>query len=267
MVKMNPLILLFLVVSINCLAQNNNDINQLDETGKKHGIWVKKYTNGQIRYKGEFKHGNPTGEFKRYFPNGKLKAIMQHRSDGEVYATLFNEEGEKKAEGKYVNKKKDSIWVFYGSEGNVVLRENFDMGKRNGKSVKLYPNGDTSEIVTYRNGIKHGVLKQFFPEGNLQLLARYQNDELDGHVTIFTPQGYKEIEGLYRDGLREGKWVYYKNATDTARVLKYKNGEPLNKDSIEVKETQEIIRLENKEGKFGDPRDELMPSRRRKRRQ
>ncbi|MGM0532323.1 MAG: toxin-antitoxin system YwqK family antitoxin [Bacteroidota bacterium] len=266
MVKIKLGIILFLVVSVNCLSQNNKDINQYDEEHKKHGVWIKKYSNGQIKYKGEFKHGKPTGEFRRYFPNGNLMAIMQHHSDGEVYSTLFNKKEKKKAEGKYVNKKKDSIWLFYDSEGNVILRENFDMGKRDGKSVRFYPNGDTSQIVNYRDGIKHGIFKKFFPNGNLKLLARYQNKELDGHLTIFTPEGYKEVEGLYRDNLRQGKWVYYKNATDTARVLEYKNGEPRNKDSLEAEETQEIIKLENKEGEFGDPRDELMPPRREKRR-
>ncbi|MCF8335934.1 MAG: hypothetical protein K9H65_04965 [Bacteroidales bacterium] len=267
MVRIKLWFILFLLVSTNGLSQNNQDINQFDETGKKHGVWIKKYSNGQIKYKGRFNHGDPTGEFKRYFPNGNLMAIMQHRSGEEVYSTLFNKKGKKRAEGKYINKKKDSTWVYYDPEGNIILREEFDMGKRNGLSVRFYPNGDTSQIVTFRGGIKHGIFKQFFPNGNLKLLARYQNNKLDGHVTIFSPRGYKEIEGLYRDNLRQGKWVYYKNAADdTVRVLEYKNGEPLNKDSLEVKETREINRLESNEGKFGDPRDELIPPRRKKRR-
>ena len=264
--KINILIILFLLASITGLSQKNQNVNQFDEEGQKHGLWIKKYSNGQIQYKGEFNHGKPTGKFKRYFPNGNLMAIMQHRSEGEVYATLFNKEGKKRAEGKYINKKKDSTWVFYDPQGNIILKEKFDMGKRNGRSVRLYSNGDTAQIVVYRDGEKHGIFKQFFPNGNLKLLARYQNDELDGYVTIFAPNGFKEIEGLYRNNLRQGEWVYYENATDTAQVLEYKNGEPLNKDSLEQEESREIIRLENNEGKFGDPRDELVPSRRKNRR-
>lgn len=267
MVKIKLWIILFLLASFNSFSQNNKNINQFDDTGKKHGVWIKKYSNGQIQYKGKFKHGNPSGEFKRYYPNGNLMAIMQHRSGDEVYATLFNKKGKKRAEGKYINKKKDSTWVFYGPEGNVISRENFDMGTRDGKSTKFYPSGDTSQIIIYRDGIRHGIFKQFFPNGNLKLLARYQKNELDGYVTFFTPKGYKEIEGLYRDNLRQGEWVYYENASDTARVLQYKNGEPLNEDSLELQESQRIRQLENNKGKFGDPRDELIPSRRRQRRQ
>ncbi|MFW5915846.1 MAG: toxin-antitoxin system YwqK family antitoxin [Bacteroidota bacterium] len=266
MTKLKLCITLFLIVSLQGFSQENQDINEYDENGNKHGVWKKKYSNGEIQYKGEFRHGKPAGELKRYFPNGELMAIMNHRGEGEVYATLFNKEGKKRAEGKYIDKERDSTWIFYGTENNVILKENYNKGEKVGKSVRFYLNGDTSQIAHYRDGEKHGMFKQFFRNGNTKLLARYQNDELDGNVTIFSPNGYKEIEGLYRDNLRENKWIYYENTTDTARVVEYKNGEPLNKDSIELQETREIIRLENNEDKFGDPRDELTPPRRRQRR-
>jgi len=266
MVKIKLWIIFFMLISINGISQNNQNINQVDEQGKKHGMWIKKYPGGQTRYKGRFNHGTPTGTFKRYFRNGELMAIMQHRNDSAVYATLYNEKGKKRAEGKYINKEKDSTWVFYDPEGNVILQEKFNMGVRNGKSVRFYPNGDTSQVVVYKNGIKNGIFKQYFSNGNLKLLARYQKNELDGYVTIFAPNGHKEVEGLYRDNLRQGKWVYYKGVNDTAQVLRYKDGEPLNEDSLELQESKEIIRLENNEGKFGDPRQELMPGRRRQQR-
>ncbi len=267
MVNIRLWIILFMLISVNGLSQNNQDINQVDEQGQKHGVWIKKYTNGQTRYKGKFNHGTPTGKFKRYFPNGELMAIMYHRTDSAVYAKLYNKKGKKRAEGKYINKTKDSTWVFYGPEGNIILKENFNMGKRNGKSVRFYSNGDTSQITTYQNGMKHGIFKQYFSNGKLKILAQYQKNELDGHVTIFAPNGRKEVEGLYRDNLRQGKWLYYEGINDTAQVMEYKNGEPLNEDSLELQESREIIRLENNKGKFGDPRKELMPGRRRQPRQ
>jgi antitoxin component YwqK of YwqJK toxin-antitoxin module len=265
MFKIKVLIAFLFLLNTSLFSQDNTAINQHDDKGKKHGIWKKEYSNGQIKYKGKFNHGKPVGTFKRYFPNGNQMAIMHHKSGSEVYTILFNKQGKKRAEGKYINKKKDSTWVFYGQDGNIVLKEKYDAGKRDGVSVKLYPDGDTSQIITYRNGNKHGIFKQFFPDGNLKLLAQYKNNELNGYVTIFSPEGHKEVEGLYRNNLREGEWVYYENATDTSQVLHYKNGEPLNENSLEAKESQEIIRLENNQGKFGDPRDELIPSRRKRR--
>ena len=261
MLNIIKLTFLLLCFSISAISQNDPNINQLDQEGQKHGIWINKYPNGNIRYKGTFKHGTPVDTFKRYHPNGNLMAIMDYSRDGKVYATLYNEKGEKRARGTYVDKKKDSTWVFFDDQGNLILQEHYKIGKRKGKSVKFFPNGDTSQIIAYRQGKKNGIFKQFFPNGRLKLLAQYKNGELDGYITFFSPNGYKAIEGLYRDNLREGKWVYYKDSsTDTSKIIQYKGGVPLNKDSLELEESKEIIRLENNQGKYGDPRQELMPS-------
>ena len=52
---------LFLIVTSLVYAQ---DINQFDESGKRHGVW-KKYFEGtkQLRYEGKFDHGKEVGKF------------------------------------------------------------------------------------------------------------------------------------------------------------------------------------------------------------
>jgi len=259
------ILITLMIISTAAAGQPADSINQTDQQGQKHGLWIKKYPNGQIRYKGHFDHGQPVDTFKRYFPNGKPKAVMNHREERAVYTKLFNKQGQKQAEGLYVNRKKDSVWLFYNKKGQVVIQEQYEQGKRDGKSVKFFPDGDTSHVTTWQNGQKHGVYKQYFPNGRLKLLARYQHGELDGPFTIFTPNGYKDIEGDYSNNLRHGKWVYFKNRTDTAQIVRYKNGDPLNEEAMELKESKEILRLEQKKGKFGRPEEVVLPDRRRRR--
>jgi len=205
------------------------------------------------------------GTFYRFFPNGKKMAVMNYRSGKKVYAELFNESGEKRAEGLYMGKQKDSTWLFFNSHGQVIMRQHYAMGQREGQSVKFFPNGDTSHVTTWQEGKKHGIHKKYFPNGQIKLKARYHEGELDGPFTIFFPEGYKEIEGSYRDNLRHGKWVYLENRTDTARVVEYKDGDPLNEEALELQESKEIIELEQMEGKFGRPEEIVMPGRRRRR--
>ena len=43
-------------------AQNN--INQMDDDGQRHGVWKKFYSNNRVRYVGTFDHGKEIGLFK-----------------------------------------------------------------------------------------------------------------------------------------------------------------------------------------------------------
>ncbi len=246
-------------------GQSTDTLNQTDRQGERHGLWIKKYSNGQVQYRGHFNHGEPVGTFKRFYPNGNRKAVMQHDRSRGVYAQLFDRKGKKRAEGLYVDRKKDSTWRFYSRNGQLVLSESYRQGQRHGASIKYYPNGDTAQVTNWQKGRKAGPYKQFFPSGRPKMIAQYKNGELHGPFTIFFPNGLKEIEGTYQNDLRHGKWVYFSKKADTSRVLNYRNGEPLNEEALELKESQRLQELENNKGKFGDPRQMLRPNRGRRR--
>lgn len=256
--------LIILVTSLSLSAQQEN-LNQYDAQGKKHGTWIKKYPNGNIQYKATFEHGKPVDTMKRYHENGNLKAIMKFKSNNHVFVELYDKKGEKKAQGNYQNRRKDSTWTLYSLEGDVISKENYDQGELHGKTMKFYPDGDTSQVTHWQHGKRDGTFKQFFEDGTLKLIAYYTEGKLDGPMTIFYPDGYKKTEGIYKHNLRDGKWIYYTESADTAQVIEYKKGEPMNEDKLELKESQEVIELEQNQGKFGDPRDMLYNRRRRRR--
>ena len=66
------LTLLTLLFSENIYAQNN--YNKTDKQGRRQGKWIEYHSNGQIRYKGQFKNNEPVGEFLYYSENGSLFA-------------------------------------------------------------------------------------------------------------------------------------------------------------------------------------------------
>lgn len=246
-----------LMISACHVFGQTEKVNQYDQQGRKHGKWTKPYRNGQKAYVGQFNHGEPVGTFKRYHPNGNLKAIMNYREDDKVYTELYNLKGKKQAEGIYTGRKKDSTWLIYDENGNLVSKERYETGKREGKSVKFYSSGDTSQIMRWKDGKKHGIFKQFFENGQLKMIGRYLEGTLDGHLTIFYPNGYKNVEGKYKDNLREGKWVYYNEYGDTTNTIKYKKGIAENQDSLQRAESEELLKLEQNEGKFKDPKEQF----------
>ncbi len=250
--------LCLLIFSFTLLSPTSySQTNQLDEKGKKHGLWIKRYPDGEIQYKGEFNHGTPVDTFKRFHANGKLKAIMIYQNPQKVYTKLYDKNEVKKAEGYYYNRKKDSTWNYYNQNGTLISKDTYKSGRKHGEALKFYRSGDTSQISHWKNGEKHGKYKQYFENGNKKLLSNYKNDKVDGYVTVFYPDGTKKIEGKYEDNLKEGKWVYFDEQRDTSQVITYKNGTPLNENKLKRQEYQEILELENNKGKFQSPREEF----------
>lgn len=259
------LMLTALFVVLATLTFSQEDLNEKDNQGRKHGTWEKKYPNGNIMYEGEFEHGKPVGEFKRYHRNGELQAIMFHKNDDRVYAELYDKKGKKRAEGIYISQKKDSTWSFYNDKGELISTEMYSNGLRNGKSVKYYSNGDTAQVMRYDNGKKNGLFTDYFGNGTIQMQGYYDKGELDGKLIIFYPDGQEKIVGAYEDNLKEGEWIYFNEDGDTSEVLNYIDGVPENKDSLDRMETKEIIELEENEGKFGDPEEMFYEERNRRR--
>ena len=254
--------MLFMCSFLNMLAQEDT-INNYDAQNQKHGTWVKKYSSGKVRYQARFEHGRPVGTMKRYHMNGNLKAVMDFKTPKHVYTELYNREGKKRAEGLFVNQKKDSLWTIFDARGRIVGKDNYKMGQLHGNSIRFYPDGDTSQVLHWKNGTKDGIYKQFFENNEVKLIGYYVEGNLDGPLTIFYPNGFKKLEGEYENNLRDGKWVHYDEHGDTTRVIEYIKGEPENENQLEQEETQEVIELENNKGKFDDPRNMLYERNRR----
>jgi len=134
-------ILLVLICPVT-LAQENKSSdtlnNYIDDNGLKQGHWEKYYDNGDMEYEGYFKNNKPIGEFKRFFPGNKIKAIMNCKEDGKtVMATLFYKNAKKAAEGTFINMQKEGQWKyfsFYG--GHLSSLENYINGEKDGVSYK-----------------------------------------------------------------------------------------------------------------------------------
>ena len=94
-------------------------INYTDINGNKQGHWEKKYQNGTIAYKAEFKNNKLVGEYTRYYQTGTIKAIIKYDITGNKgKAILYWDDGTKMATGNYINQNvKDSIWVYFPRMG------------------------------------------------------------------------------------------------------------------------------------------------------
>lgn len=205
-------------------------INRRDASGKQQGIWRKYYKNDTLASEMFYRSGKHYGAFRTYSEKGKLQTEVMFRpglmeiGDGKI----FYENGTVKAQGKYVNRQKDSVWNYYDEQGKQSSVEFYKNGKQEGLSRIYYPDGKIAEESVYRNGKPNGPFKQFYPDGTVKVIAAMKDGEYQGIVTIMYPSGKVREKGQYLNGLREGKWIVNKPDETLDHEENYKKGKILN---------------------------------------
>lgn len=214
---------MLVVLGFPALAQ---ELNQTDDQGRKQGKWVKAKPDGTLVYEGQFVDDKPVGMFKRYYKDGTLKAEMNHRNNGTVYAKLYyhGRQPVLMAEGKYANQKKDSVWVSYDTAGRRQGLDTYQNGIQNGRSVVYHENGSISEEVDYLNGQRNGEWKRYYDDGQLQAEGTFENGERVGEYQKFYPNGKTWVKGTYKDGFKESTWIYGNEDGSIGQMVVYRKG-------------------------------------------
>jgi antitoxin component YwqK of YwqJK toxin-antitoxin module len=221
----------FLFSSLVLIAQPAMDgINQTDDQGRKHGPYRKMGVEGKVRYEGYFEHGIPKGTFRHYYDDGQLMAENVYSVDGKQSRAVFYHPGAiRKAEGKFIQEQKDSIWIYYNEKGEKISQSNYKNGKLNGPSTTYFANGSVCEELNYLDGQKEGAWKGFFENGKLKEEGQFSKNLLVGKVVYYHPSGEKSGLGKYEAGVKSGEWFYYdENGIPTFSEV-FRNGVPQSK--------------------------------------
>ena len=191
--------------------------NYTDASGKKQGKWVKYYPNGHISiYEGVFKDDHPVGEFRYYYPSGKVKTIVQHETKTRSYAWFYFENEQIMSEGQYVNMQKDSVWKTYNVQGFLISSESYAKNKLNGQKIMYYvqdqlENGDLKifQIETYKDSVLHGEFTAYFSSGIKMEYGRYELGKKVGRWETFHPSGNVATQVKFRKGMAYGYAVAF----------------------------------------------------------
>jgi antitoxin component YwqK of YwqJK toxin-antitoxin module len=249
------LTILFAAIALYAAGQNNQLLNQSDAKGLKQGHWIKKSPNGHIQYEGYFKDNLPVGTFKRYYENDTLMSVLIYSADGKsADATFYHQNGFPASKGKYTNQLKEGKWKFYSAyiANYLVCEEEYLNNKKNGLSVKYYPDKKPCEKLLYANDIKSGEWYQYFPNGKVCLMGTYKNGELNGKFVIYYDNGKPEFEGQYNYDARDGKWVRYNKDGSVKKTINYVLGQATNPE-LYKEETEYLDAIEKNKGKIEDP--------------
>ena len=237
---------LFLITSAVSAQKFNifkgDTINRTDAKGHKQGIWKKYYSNDVLFSEGVYKDGKHTGIFKTNYKSGKPQSILKFRGVSEINdAEIFSEDSGLMAKGKYIDRVKDSLWVYFDRMGKKSSEEFYVKGKKEGEWKLFYPNGQLSRTVIYKKDVQNGIYKEYFMDGTPKVSGVMKNGGFEGILTIYHPNGKIWQKGLYKGGLKEGKWQNYSENGTLESEDEYKKGVWLNpatddKGPIEVEE-------------------------------
>ena len=209
------------------------------------------YPDGKLRYKGYFRNGQPVGEMTHYFPDGKVKAVMNYAGDT-VDAVLYTASGEYTMSGKYKDRKKVGKWE-YRKGKQLLYMEEYDSDILNGLSEKYYPAGQVSEKKNWKQGMPSGLWQLFYDTGKLKMEAVYVDGRLNGPLKSYDYKGGLIVEGFYQNNRKEGVWKYFDEAGKLKAERTYVNGAYAGYETEELEETKQIDDVVRKGEKIPDP--------------
>lgn len=195
---------------------SQNEINQFDESGKRHGIWRKHHPESeQIRYEGRFEHGKEIGEFKFYCEDCKSNPsiiISYERENPVNLIQYYDRKGNLIKKGYLKNKEQTGTWkTFDPKTKKIISEEEFSKNKKNGISINYYSNGKILEKISYINNERNGEYCLYSPEGVLLEKLYYKNDMLHGSAFYYNGKEQLIAEGFYKENKKDGLWKYYED--------------------------------------------------------
>jgi hypothetical protein len=116
------------------------------------------------------------------------------------------------------------------SEGDLIEREGifykkFTVTPFTGNTVSFFKNGQLKQRVTYKGGIRNGLMESFDENGQLQLRGNYKDGKLDGSYETFHDNGQLEQRGIYKNGKMDGLREYFDKDGNLTETEVWKDGE------------------------------------------
>jgi len=217
------LTLFFTIILTTGYAQKT--VNQLDNNGKRHGLWTKNYHNtNQKRYEGIFEHGKEVDSFKFYtLSSGKsvLSAVkVFNEKDSIADVTFFASTKKVISHGKMNGKSYIGTWVFYhkNSDAKMIVENYNDNGKLEGERFVYFKDGSVAESANYKDGKLHGESKWFSETNTMLRYTNYKEGYLEGKTINYDANGKITSEGHFIKDQKKGVWKYYKAGKLTKEI-------------------------------------------------
>lgn len=186
------------------------------KNGKPDGYWKNFYPDGTLKSEGGRKDHKLEGIWKFYNEEAKLKLSIEYKNDEKhgIRETVLEEEIIRE---HYVNGKKDGYTKYFSKDDDRLLKAvPFKNGVKHGLGRVYAKSGLVKEVTEYKNGRiisidyinrkdnrgrKQGKWMYFYGNGNIKLEGRFINDKKHGFFKYYDKQGSLTKIEKYQNGI------------------------------------------------------------------
>ena len=202
-------------VSQNFDKNGNLEKEESFVMGKKEGASRKYYKNGNISEEIIYKANRKHGFARQYFENGQLFAETEFvEGKREGTSRQYYESGKLQCENNWKNDKPNGQHIWYYENGQISKVIEFKDGYYISNEKEYYENGNLKTVISLSNvGTFEGETTIYYPNKKIKNIFPYHNGKLHGTAKQYFKNGKIQYEYTYKNGLREGYSISYKQKT------------------------------------------------------
>ncbi|WP_175402841.1 toxin-antitoxin system YwqK family antitoxin [Mangrovivirga cuniculi] len=162
---------------------------------------------------------------KRYAPNERLIYEIDYFGK----ARFYDPWGNVLASATYKQGKPYEGTIIEYQNKTIKTITHMKEGKLHGKKITYARNPELGRRIivkeeNYKDGKREGLLKQFHRNGDTIQIIQYKNDKMDGEAKFYGPEGM--VTGIYSNGVKEEGTFYEYSSGEISSIVKLKNGRP-----------------------------------------
>lgn len=211
----------------------------IDNYGTYKGNWKLYYPTGEVKAEGNYVDGIKDGEWKYYYTNTALEQKGKYVK-GKVHGTWvwYYANGKKRREETFRYGKEEGSVIEFDSLGNVITKGEYLAGLKDGEW--FYDLGDHIEKGRFVAGDREAEWVYIFKENEKTAFkGKYKNGLAEGKHVYYYKNGKVDMEGKYKNGLKHGDWIKYDPDGTITFIITYKNGVEVKYDGEKIKQKGE----------------------------
>ena len=143
---------------------NLKSIGAYDASGYATGTWKYYHENGKLEKTGNYKNGNPDGEWVFYYNDGQAVKFKSTLPEGPI--TFYYKSGVIEGKGQRNTNGMSGYFIYYYENGNVKSEGLYENSEESGKWKYYYENGKIQAIGKFKEGEKQGEWRYYDENGS-----------------------------------------------------------------------------------------------------
>jgi antitoxin component YwqK of YwqJK toxin-antitoxin module len=168
------------------------------------------------------KETHRNGVVKRYFTYYRDNAT--HRPLMHGYDTHYYNTGRKHMKLTYRHGRKDGKAMGWYANGQAKESGYYKAGEKHAEWQEWNEDGTLVREITYQDGLRHGSYRHYWPSGKLRYQGSYNKGDRHGVFTRWFENNNKESVVEYKNNEEEGVAKYYYDNGQQRSEYVYKNG-------------------------------------------